>query len=71
VVSVDTKKKVLVVGKKASGGKDWQPAGSPKQSTSITSLIPQSKGRSLRAESTASDSDATGGAPATGISRRS
>ena len=29
VISVDTKKKELVVGKKANGGKEWQPKGKP------------------------------------------
>ncbi len=31
VISVDTKKKELVVGKKANGGKEWQPQGSPEK----------------------------------------
>ncbi|MGH9106649.1 MAG: ISAzo13 family transposase [Acidimicrobiales bacterium] len=31
VISVDTKKKELVVGKKANGGKEWQPKGSPEK----------------------------------------
>jgi transposase len=31
VISVDTKKKELVVGKKANGGREWQPEGSPER----------------------------------------
>ena len=31
VISVDTKKKELVVGKKANGGKEWQPKGRPEE----------------------------------------
>jgi transposase len=31
VISVDTKKKELVVGKKANGGKEWQPTGHPEE----------------------------------------
>jgi transposase len=31
VISVDTKKKELVVGKKANGGREWQPQGSPEK----------------------------------------
>jgi len=31
VISVDTKKKELVVGTKANNGREWQPAGSPER----------------------------------------
>ena len=31
VISVDTKKKELVVGKKANGGREWQPSGTPER----------------------------------------